>query len=161
MPPRALAVNTSRLKHDTRNKSTTSSMHQRTQASPPPHTSAAPPPPHTTAAPPPPHITATPSLPLTTPTPPLPQTIEAASQPQTTDTSPKFEEPTFVPTPGVTHHVLQGPAVNHTTIAGEEEERDQTVFDEEEEVAEQAFADGQKPMISIMGNRLTLSSIGC
>ncbi|CAI8606290.1 unnamed protein product [Vicia faba] len=151
MPPGALAVNTSRLKHDTRNKSTTSSMRQRTQAPPPPHTSVVPPPPHTTVAPPLPHTTATLSPPLTAPTPPLPQTIEAVSQPQTTDTSQTFEESTFVPTPGVTHHVLQGPAVNHTTIAGEEDERDQTVSDEEEEAAEQAFADGQRPM-SIVGN---------
>ncbi|KAL5080522.1 hypothetical protein RYX36_008943 [Vicia faba] len=135
--------NPSRLKNDTRNKSTTSSMRQRTQAPPPPHTSAAPPPPHTTA---------TPSPPLTAPTPPLSQTIKAASQPQATDTSPTFEESTFVPTPGVTHHVLQGPAVNHTMIAGEEEEGDQTISDEKEEAAEQAFVDGQRPMISIVGN---------
>ncbi|CAI8609247.1 unnamed protein product [Vicia faba] len=118
MPPGALAVNTSRL-------------------------NAPPPPPHTTATAPPPHTTATPSLPLTAQTPPLPQKIKAASQSQTTDTSPTFEESTFVPIPGVTHHVLQGPIVNHTTIAGEEVERDQTVSDEEEEAVEQAFASGQ------------------
>ncbi|CAI8593247.1 unnamed protein product [Vicia faba] len=122
MPPGALAVNTSRLKHDTRNKSTTSSMRQRTQAPSPPHTSAAPPPPHTTATPPLPHTTATPSSPLKAPTPPR-------------------------------------PVFNQTVIAGEEEERDQTVSDEEEEATEQACAYGKRPLIRIVGNRLTPRSI--
>ncbi|CAI8616562.1 unnamed protein product [Vicia faba] len=72
MPPGALAVNIYCLKHDTRKKSTTSSLRQRTQA-PSPH--------QTTTTPPPPHTTTTPSMPLTTLTPPLPQTIEVASQP--------------------------------------------------------------------------------
>ncbi|KAI5419785.1 hypothetical protein KIW84_043809 [Lathyrus oleraceus] len=86
-------------------------------AAPPPHTTSSPPSPQTIATPPPPHTTAAPPPPHTTATPPSPQTTKIA---------PTFEECTFVLTPGVTQHVLQGPVVHQTTIAVEEDERDQT-----------------------------------
>ncbi|KAL5081515.1 hypothetical protein RYX36_009936, partial [Vicia faba] len=44
-------------------------------------------------------------------------------------------------------------------IAGEEEEKDQNVSDEDEEATEQAFADGQRQLIRIVGNGLTPRSI--
>lgn len=63
MIPMALAVKTYRLKHDTRNKNTTSSTRQRIQAPTPPQTTATPPPPHTIATPPPPKTLKAPSSP--------------------------------------------------------------------------------------------------
>ncbi|XP_058778900.1 uncharacterized protein LOC131652921 isoform X2 [Vicia villosa] len=161
MPPGALAVNTSRFKHDTRNKSTTSRKRQTTQAPPPPQTTTTHPPPQTTTVTPPPHTTTAPPPPHLNAAPPAPRTTEVASPPQTAEAAPQtIEECTFVPTPGVTQHVLQGPAVRQTTVAVEDEGRDQTFSGGEEEAAEQASYDGQRPMISIgPGDGLTPSGV--
>ncbi|CAL5211816.1 unnamed protein product [Lathyrus oleraceus] len=120
---RALAINKSRMTHEksiSRNRSTTSRTHQRTQTPPIQTTKAAAP----------------------------PQTTKAASPSQTIEAAPSnFKQCTFVPTTGVTQHVLPGPALHHTTMV--EEAGDQTVSDEEEEV-EQAFFDRQREMIKIV-----------
>ncbi|CAL5211817.1 unnamed protein product [Lathyrus oleraceus] len=119
----ALAINKSRMTHEksiSRNRSTTSRTHQRTQTPPIQTTKAAAP----------------------------PQTTKAASPSQTIEAAPSnFKQCTFVPTTGVTQHVLPGPALHHTTMV--EEAGDQTVSDEEEEV-EQAFFDRQREMIKIV-----------
>lgn len=91
----------------------------------------------------------------TQPTPMSPPTQTTLTPPPTQPPSliPTFEEITFIPTPGLTHHVLEGP-LHHTTHEDEQEEEDQELFDEEQQQEQDGEQNhgGQRPMIHIVGN---------